>query len=142
MRGAIDKGKLVDKTLVDLFTRHITYVHSARSEMQFKEVLLPLMLEHWIALGEEAMADLMEKVYGTEPWTNWHVTSSDIPGFTPNNNVIESWNRLIKRIFPPEKASIGKHLLEDMPSMMQQLTDELGATNGGPSYSQCDSEFA
>ena len=35
-----------------------------------------LMLEHWIELGEENMAELMEKVYGTEPWTNWHVTSS------------------------------------------------------------------
>ena len=131
-RGAIDRGKLVDKTLMDLFTTHITYVHSARSEKQFKEILLPLMLEHWIELGEENMAELMEKVYGTEPWTNWHVTSSDIPGFTPNNNVIESWNRMIKRIFPPGKSSIGKHLLEDMPSMMQQLTNELGATNGGP----------
>ena len=74
----------MDKTLVDLFNIHITYVllHSARSEKQFKEVLLPLMLEHWIEMGEEHMADVMEKVYGTEPWTNWHVTSSEIPGFT------------------------------------------------------------
>ena len=126
LRGAIDRGKLVDKTLVDLFNIHITYVHSARSEMQFKEVLLlPLMLEHWIELGEEnMMADLMEKVYGTEPWTNWHVTSSDMPGFTPNSNVIESWNRVVKRIVPPGKSSIGKHLLEDMPIMIDAATDQ------------------
>lgn len=128
LRGAIDRGKLVDKTLVDLFNIHITYLHSARSEQQFKEVLLPLMLEHWIEMGEENMADLLD---GTEPWTNWHVTSSDIPGFTPNNNAIESWNRVVKRIFPPRKSSIGKHLLEDMPTMLKQLTNELGATNGG-----------
>ena len=52
----------MDNTLVDLFNIHITYVHSARSEKQFKEVLLPLMLEHWIELDEENMADVMEKV--------------------------------------------------------------------------------
>ena len=131
-RGAIDRGKLVDKTLFDLFTTHLTYVHSARSQLQFENILLPQMLLHWRQIGERNMADLFEKVYGTEPWTNWHVTSSGIPGLTPNNNALESWNRTIKRIFPPGVSSIGKHLLEDMPTMMQQLTHELGATKGGP----------
>ena len=132
VRGAIDRGKLVDKTLFDLFTTHLTYVHSARSQLQFEKILLPLMLLHWREIGEHRMADVFEKVYGTEPWTNWHVSSSGIPGLTPNNNAIESWNRVIKRIFPPGVSSIGKHLLEDMPTMMQQITNELGATNGGP----------
>jgi len=131
IRGAIDRGKLVDKGLVETFNLHLTYVHSARSTDQF-EILLKLMLQHWIEIGEEEMAATFLKVYGKEPWLNWHVTASGIPGFTANNNVIEAWNRLLKRYIKPGKASIGKHLLEDLPMMMKLLTNELGATNGGP----------
>ena len=97
------------------------------------------MLKHWVDIGEMKMvgemkmAESFEKVYGTNPLTNWHVTASDMPGFTSNNNVIEAWNRLIKRYITPGTASIiGKHLLEDLPRMMKLLSSELGATNGGP----------
>jgi len=131
IRGAIDRGKLKNKDLVELFNSHLTYVHSARTSSQF-EILLELMLKHWVDIGEKKMAESFEKVYGTNPWTNWHVTASDIPGFTSNNNVIEAWNRLIKRYITPGTASIGKHLLEDLPRMMKLLSSELGATNGGP----------
>ena len=93
IRGAIDRGKLKNKDLVELFNSHLTYVHSARTSSQF-EILLELMLKHWVDIGEKKMAESFEKVYGTNPWTNWHVTASDISGFTSNNNVVEAWNRL------------------------------------------------
>ena len=77
--GAIDRGKLKNKDLVELFNSHlITYVHSARTSSQF-EILLELMLKHWVDIGEKKMAESFEKVvYGTNPWTNWHVTAQDL----------------------------------------------------------------
>ena len=43
IRVAIDRGKLVDKGLVETFNLHLSYVHSSRSTDQF-EILLKLML--------------------------------------------------------------------------------------------------
>lgn len=63
---------------------HITYVHHSRSQKQF-EKQLGLMLAHWTDdLKEEKLALWFKSEYGTGKWTNWHVTSSRIPGFTAN----------------------------------------------------------
>lgn len=65
------------------------------------------MLYHWVDIGEEEMAEAFDKVYGNDPWTNWHVTTaSEIPGFTSNNNFIVAWNRLLKKYITPGTISI------------------------------------
>ena len=55
-----------------------------------------------VDIGEIKMAESSKKVNGTNPWTYLHVTASDITGWASNNNIIEAWNRLIKRYITPE----------------------------------------
>ena len=56
------------KGLVETFNLHLSYVQGSRSTDHQFEILLKLMLQHWIEIGEEDMAATFLKVHGKEPW--------------------------------------------------------------------------
>ena len=126
-----NKQKLSDKSLADTANEHITYVHCSRTVKQFDK-LLALMLVHWRDdLVEDAFADWFHEEYGTDPWRNWHVTASGIPGFTGNNNAEESFNREVKRGEHIKKDTIGVYITETLPRTIRNWSLELG-TQAGP----------
>jgi len=62
-------------------------VHCSRTTQQFEQ-LLKLMLQHWRdVLAENDFADWFAAEYGKEPWKNWHITVSGIPGLIGNIKV-------------------------------------------------------
>jgi hypothetical protein len=74
----------------------ISQLHLARSQRQFVS-LASLMLHQWRADRENELADWFEATYLIEPFNRWSVTSSGIPGVSPNQNPIESFHREQKR---------------------------------------------
>ena len=126
-----NKDKLIDRSLAEDANKHITCVHHSRSHKQF-EKLLELMLKHWIEdLNESKFAKWFETEYGTGKWKNWHVTASGIPGFTPNNNLEESFNRDAKRGISIKTDTIGLYITETMPREISNWSKDLG-TQAGP----------
>jgi hypothetical protein len=76
----------------------------ARSQRQFVS-LASLMLHRWRADRENELTDWFEATYLIEPFNRWSVTSSGIPGVSPNQNPIESFHRQSKR-----ESSSGKRV--------------------------------
>lgn len=128
---AHNASKLIDHKFKEIAQLNITYLHFSRSTEQF-EALLSLMLSYWEEKGEEALANWFSAEYGTKLFNKWHVTSSNIPGHTPNNNSQESARRNWKRNYfqgrvgKHQQVSMGVFLKETIPSQMKMLTEDVG----------------
>ena len=132
---ATNRDKFDNTSLAEDANLHITYVHHSRSQKQF-EKLLGLMLAHWTDdLKEEKLALWFKSEYGTGKWTNWHVTSSRIPGFTANNNLEESFSRDAKRGVSIKTDTIGVFITETMPRKIANWSEDLGSKAGPIIYS-------
>jgi len=73
----------------------LSVCHLSRSRSIFN-LLTTLLINKWTVDGQKVFADWFKKVY-LNKWGWWYVTASNIPGVLPNNNPMESYNKLIKQ---------------------------------------------
>jgi hypothetical protein len=90
-----NKSKFSVPIRYDDFANHLEVLHFARSQSQFT-LLSSKMIDYWRSLNESNLASWFQQEYMSDEYCRWSVTCSDIPGVTPNNNLLESFHKHIK----------------------------------------------
>ncbi len=90
--------KLADKNNLATIEKHVHHLHNCRSRPQFDE-LADFILNVWTqGLDEGEFARKFRTTYTGEPWGNWHVTVSGIPGVLPTQQGIENGHKVQKLV--------------------------------------------
>ncbi|ETO68158.1 hypothetical protein F444_14992 [Phytophthora nicotianae P1976] len=77
---------------------------SSRTHAQFLKLAV-VVIETWIARGEDAYAQWFKDVYLTERWNRWHINGAAVGGITPSQQGIESHHCVIKKTCVPSSRA-------------------------------------
>jgi hypothetical protein len=94
--------------------------------LQFK-FLSRAFLKHWRNKHEKVFADYFEKEYLTPPYDMWSTTVSGVPGVTANQNPIESFHAVLKKVYLQDrKTPLCIFLAHTSESLMKDLAVHYG----------------
>jgi hypothetical protein len=88
-------AKFQDKSYIEIARRQVTQLHRCKTTEQHRRCH-ELMIDAWNAEGEHAAVTHWVKVYGKEPYMNWHYSIAQQPGVYPSGNSNESYNCALK----------------------------------------------
>ncbi|ETL86268.1 hypothetical protein L917_14292 [Phytophthora nicotianae] len=92
---------------------------SSRTHAQFLKLAV-VVIETWIARGEDAYAQWFKDVYLTERWNRWHINGAAVGGITPSQQGIESHHCVIKKTcVPSSRASTTGVLNGILPQILK-----------------------
>jgi hypothetical protein len=112
--GALPTDRARNKAAIK---KHLRIARKARSQFE-REAVLGVLRAEWERRGEQAFCDWLMGSYGDQTWCKWDVSASGIPGATPTQQAVESFNRRIKALLD----CLHNDLYEALTAVLPDLT--------------------
>ena len=109
--------------------KHLRIARKARSQFE-REALLGVLRAEWERRGEQAFCDWFMGSYGDQTWCKWNVSASGIPGATPTQQAVESFNRRIKALLDCLHNDLHETLTAVLPDLIALDAVREGQTEG------------
>ncbi|ETP54816.1 hypothetical protein F442_00555 [Phytophthora nicotianae P10297] len=92
---------------------------SSRTHAQFVKLAV-VVIENWIARGDDVYAQWFKDLYLTERWNRWHIKRAAVGGITPSQQGIESHHCVIKKTCVPSSRAFTTGVLNGiLPRIMK-----------------------
>jgi hypothetical protein len=89
-------GEVSSKWLYSTARKDIQNLFTCRTKEQFR-CYAEMVHKAWTEMGQGSLSNTFQKSYITnDSFNNWWSTSSGVPGYTPDNNPLESFHKQIK----------------------------------------------